>query len=155
MAFAIVRIRGHGRVNIDIEDTMKIMKLTRPNHCVVLPQNDVVQGMLNKVKDYVTWGEVDETVLAKMIKFRGRLVGDVPIDDATVKEKSKKYTSIISLAKAIKKGDITYASLDGVKPLFRLSPPKKGYEGNKRSYKVGGSLGYRGKTINELIERML
>jgi large subunit ribosomal protein L30 len=68
---------------------------------------------------------------------------------------TKKYTSIISLAKAIKKGDITYASLDGVKPLFRLSPPKKGYEGNKRSYKVGGSLGYRGKTINELIERML
>jgi large subunit ribosomal protein L30 len=122
---------------------------------VVLPQNDVVQGMLHKTKDYVTWGEVDETVLAKMIKFRGRMVGDVPIDDAAIKEMTKKYTSIISLAKAIKKGDITYASLDGVKPLFRLSPPKKGYEGNKRSYKVGGALGYRGKTINELIERML
>ncbi len=155
MAYAIVRVRGHAGVNKDIEDTMKMMKLTRPNHCVVLPQNDVVQGMLHKTKDYVTWGEVDETVLAKMIKFRGRMVGDVPIDDATIKEITKKYTSIISLAKAIKKGDITYASLDGVKPLFRLSPPKKGYEGNKRSYKVGGALGYRGKTINELIERML
>jgi large subunit ribosomal protein L30 len=155
MAFAIVRVRGHAGVNKDIEDTMKIMKLTRPNHCVVLPENEVVQGMLNKIKDYVTWGEVDETVLAKMIKFRGRMMGDVPIDDATIKEKSKKYTSIISLAKAIKKGDITYASLDGFKPVFRLSPPKKGYEGNKRSYKAGGALGYRGKTINKLIERML
>lgn len=155
MAFAIVRVRGHAGVNKDIEDTMKIMKLTRPNHCVVLPENEVVQGMLNKIKDYVTWGEVDETVLAKMIKFRGRMMGDVPIDDATIKEKSKKYTSIISLAKAIKKGDITYASLDGFKPVFRLSPPKKGYEGNKRSYKAAGALGYRGKTINKLIERML
>ena len=31
----------------------------------------------------------------------------------------------------------------------------KGYEGNKRSYRNGGALGYRGEAINDLINRML
>ena len=154
MAFAVVRVRGHSKINADIEETMGLMHLTRPNHCVVLPENDTVRGMLYKTKDYVTWGEVEETTLAKMIKFRGRLEGDKPVDDETVKAKSK-YTSIIALARGIKKGEVTYASLEGFKPLFRLSPPRKGFEGNKRSYQNGGALGYRGKDINELVERML
>jgi large subunit ribosomal protein L30 len=154
MAFAVIRVRGHSRVNFDVEDTMRLLGLTRPNHCVVLPQNDVVQGMLNKAKDYVTWGEVSEEMLARMIKFRGKLIGDKPVDDAAVKENTK-YTSIIALAKAVKKGETTYAELNGFKSIFRLSPPKKGYEGSKISYQTGGALGYRGKNINALIERML
>lgn len=155
MAYAVIRVRGHSKIKSDIEETMELMHLNRPNHCVVLPENDSVRGMLYKTKDYVTWGEVDETTLAKMLKFRGKLVGDLPVDDEAVKEKTKKYTSIMSLARAIKKGEVTLSAIDGIKPVFRLSPPKKGYEGNKRSYKVGGALGYRGKDINELIERML
>lgn len=154
MAYAVVRVTGGSKVNADIRDTMKLMNLTRPNHAVVLPENDSVRGMLFKVKDCVTWGEVDETTLAKMIKFRGRLEGDKPVDDEAVKAHSK-YTSIISLARGIKKGEVTYSSLDGFKPVFRLSPPRKGYEGNKRSFQRGGALGYRGKGINELVERML
>jgi large subunit ribosomal protein L30 len=154
MAFVVVRVRGHSRIKADIEETMELMNLTRPNHCVVLPENESVRGMLYKTKDYLTWGEVEETTLAKMIKFRGRLVGDKPVDDEAVKAKSK-YTSIIALARAVKKGEVTYASLEGFKPVFRLSPPRKGYEGSKRSYQNGGALGYRGKDINELVERML
>jgi len=42
-----------------------------------------------------------------------------------------------------------------VKPIFRLNPPKKGYEGIKRSFVNKGALGYRGKEINKLIERMI
>jgi large subunit ribosomal protein L30 len=68
---------------------------------------------------------------------------------------SSKYTSIIALARAVKKGEVSYSSIVGFKPIFRLSPPRKGFEGNKRSYQNGGALGYRGKDINELIERML
>ncbi|MEK6852714.1 MAG: 50S ribosomal protein L30, partial [Nanoarchaeota archaeon] len=45
----------------------------------------------------------------------------------------------------------------GLKPFFRLSPPRKGLErkGIKKSFKAGGSLGYRGKEINEFIKKML
>lgn len=154
MAYALVRVRGHPGVNKDIEDTLKMLNLTRANHCVVLPETESVRGMINKVNNYITWGEVSEETLARLIKFRGRLKGDKSIDDSYVAENSE-YSSIISLAKGIAGGEMKYSKIKDIKPLFRLSPPNKGYEGIKRSYKDGGTLGYRGDDINELIERMI
>jgi large subunit ribosomal protein L30 len=154
MAFAVIRVRGHSGVNRDIEDTMKMLRLTRINHCVILPQTADIQGMLFKVKDYVTWGEITEETLARMIKFRGRIYGDKPIDDGVVKENID-FSSIISFARAVSKGEVRYSDMKNIKPLFRLSPPKQGYGGSKRAYHAGGALGYRSKEINELIERMM
>ena len=72
----------------------------------------------------------------------------------TVKENSK-YASILSLAKAIEKGEADIGDVKGLKPLFRLPPPRKGYEGIKRAWNDGGALGYRGADIEKLIDRML
>ncbi|MEM2943317.1 MAG: 50S ribosomal protein L30 [Methanomassiliicoccales archaeon] len=154
MAYAVIRVRGHGGVKKEIEDTMRMLNLTRPNHCVVVTETDSIRGMLQKAKDYITWGEISEETLARMIKFRGRLIGDKPIDDSYVQEHTN-FTSIISFARSVAKDETKYADLPNVKPLFRLSPPRKGYGGNKRSFVSGGALGYRGEKINELIERML
>lgn len=154
MAYAVIRVRGHSGVNQDIEDTMVLMRLNRINHCVILPETESIRGMLNKTKDYVTFGEIDEETLARMIKFRGRLIGDKPVDDAVVKEKTK-YSSIMAFARALCAGEVRYDTMKDVKPLFRLTPPRKGYEGNKKSFQNGGALGYRGKLINELIQRMM
>jgi len=154
MAYAVIRVRGTTKIRKDIEDTMKMLNLTRVNHCVVVPETPSVKGMLEKAKDYITWGEINETTLARLIKFRGRLEGDLPIDDNYIKENTE-FTSIISLAKGIVNDQFKYKDLKKVKPLFRLSPPRKGYEGIKRSFQNGGALGYRGEKINELIERML
>ena len=40
---------------------------------------------------------------------------------------------------------------------FRLNSPRGGFEraGIKRSFAVGGALGYRGSGINDLIRRMI
>ncbi len=154
MAYALVRVRGHPGVNKDIEDTLSMLNLTRANHCVVVPETKTVRGMINKVNNYITWGEMNEETLARLIKFRGKLKGDKPVDDSYVAENSE-YSSIISLAKGIAGGEVKYSQVKDVKPLFRLSPPNKGYEGIKRSYREGGALGYRGEDINELIERMI
>jgi large subunit ribosomal protein L30 len=51
--------------------------------------------------------------------------------------------------------DYRMRDMEDAKHVFRLHPPIKGYEGNKRSFRNGGSLGYRGKEINDLINRML
>ena len=44
-----------------------------------------------------------------------------------------------------------------LKPFFRLSPPRGGFErkGIKKAFTVGGALGYRGPEMSQLIERML
>ena len=113
-----------------------------------------MRGMLQKAKDFITWGEVSEEMLTKMIKTRGRLVGDKPIDDAYVGANSP-FQSVEAFAQSVVKDETKYAALKEVKPLFRLHPPKQGYEGVKKDLKTHGSLGYRGDKINALIEKML
>ena len=154
MAYAVIRVRGQPDVNYNIEFTMGLLGLNKVNHCVIVPENDSVKGMLQVAKDYVTWGEVDQATLAEMIRARGKIVGDDPVTDEYLKANSE-FATVDDLAKAIIDSDYRLREIEGVKPVIRLHPPVKGYEGNKRSYKNGGALGYRGAAINDLIKRML
>ena len=154
MVYAVVRVRGTVNVRHDIKKTLEMLRLNRVNHCVLVEENESYKGMLQKAKDYITWGEIEKDTLVELIKKRGRLIGDKPLDDDYVKSATS-YKSIEELAEAIIEGKIKYRELPEIKPVFRLSPPRKGYEGIKRAYTVGGALGYRGKDINDLIKRML
>jgi len=141
---AVVRVRGSVNAKEEVKRTLKYLHLTRPNHCVIVPETPTIKGMLQKVKDYVTWGEIDEKTLKKLVKERGRLKGDKRVPEEKVDEIVK-----VILEKGMKEA--------GIKVVFRLNPPRKGYErrGVKKPFTVGGALGYRGKEINKLIERMI
>jgi len=154
MTFAVIRVRGQPDVNRDIEYTMGLLGLTRVNHCVVVPENASTKGMLQMIKDYCTWGEINQDTLTAMIRMRGRLAGDKEITDDYLKEKSD-FATVEDLSKAIIENNYKMRDVEAVKPVFRLHPPIKGYEGNKRSYQNGGALGYRGETINDLVNRLL
>lgn len=154
MVFAIIRVRGIVNVNPDIKRTLKLLRLTKVNHCTLLEENKVYKGMLQKVKDYTTWGEIDKEILPKLMESRGMLVGDKQITEEYIKSATS-YNTFEKLSQAILDNKFKYKEIPDVKPLFRLSPPKKGYEGIKRSFKNGGALGYRGKEINKLIGRMI
>lgn len=154
MVFAIIRVRGIVNVNPDIKRTLKLLRLTKVNHCTLLEENKVYKGMLQKVKDYTTWGEIDKEILPKLMESRGMLVGDKQITEDYIKSATS-YNTFEKLSQAILDNKFKYKDIPDVKPLFRLSPPKKGYEGIKRSFKNGGALGYRGKEINKLIGRMI
>ena len=154
MVFAIIRVRGIVNVNPDIKRTLKLLRLTKVNHCTLLEENKVYKGMLQKVKDYTTWGEIDKETLPKLMKSWGMLVGDKQITEEHIKSATS-YNTFEKLSQAILDNKFKYKEIPDVKPLFRLSPPKKGYEGIKRSFKNGGALGYRGKEINKLIGRMI
>ena len=154
MTYAVIRLRGKHDLRATVDDTLKMLHLTRQNHCVIIPQDPTHTGMLKVVKDFVTWGEVDEQTLAKALLRRGRAVGDKPIDDAFVKAHSQ-YKSVWDLSQAVAKGEAGLRDVQDLRPVLRLHPPVRGLRGIKRGYNDGGDLGYRGKAINELIERML
>jgi large subunit ribosomal protein L30 len=154
MTIAIVRIRGGIRTNNDIRDTLSMLRLDRQNHLVLVHSNPVSRGMLQKVKDYVTWGEPDLETITNVIQFRGRLVGDRPITDDYIKTNSG-FASTRDFAAAVLGQKAKYSDLKDIKPVIRLHPPRGGYENTKISYKAGGSLGHRGKDINTLIMKML
>lgn len=150
--FAVIRVRGSVGVRKDIKDTLAMLRLHRINHAVLVEETPDYKGMLQKAKDYITWGEIDKETLASMIKKRGRLPGNKKITREHIKDKG--YSTFKELAEAIIKGETKLENLD-IKPVFRLQPPRKGYESVKKSFKEGGSLGYRADKINELIQRMI
>ncbi len=153
-AIAVVRVRGHAKIRHDAVETMDFLKLNRVNHCVVLPPNATTKGMLQVVKDYVTWGELGHETLARLLFQKGEVAGGARLTDAYVKDNSK-FQSILSLAKAVDKGEAKMTDVKGLKPVLRLPPPRQGYENTKRGYADGGSLGNRGADIEKLIDRML
>ncbi len=155
--YAIIRIRGRVDVPPDIDYTLKLLRLHKKFHATLYPSDlPGIQGMLRKVKDWVTWGEIDEETLIELLKKRGRIIGDKPLTDEYVEKKLGISGGIAGLAKALIEGRVKYHKLNGVKPVFRLHPPRGGFKGStKRPYNDGGELGYRGKAINELIKRML
>ena len=154
MAYAVIRVRGQPDVNYNIAHTMELMGLNRVNHCVIVPENASTKGMLQKIKDYCTWGEINEETLAALIRARGKLAGDKDLTDDYLKENTE-FESIDALSKAIIENNYRLRDVEAAKPVFRLHPPVKGYEGNKRSFQNGGALGYRAAAINDLINRML
>ena len=154
MTYAAVRVRGIVNIKPDIKKTLQLLNLTRVNHCVILPEDKSTKGMLQTAKDYITWGEIDKKVLTKLIQERGKLEGDKSLTDVHLKNATS-YDSIDKLSDAIINNKFKYKEIPSVKPIFRLNPPKKGYEGIKRSFVKKGALGYRSKEINKLIERMI
>ncbi len=152
MSWAVVRVRGSVNVKPKIKETMRLMKLNRVNHCVIIPENDTYKGMLNIIKDYVTWGEVDAETTELMLETSGKSSGNRGFEKADLK--GSKFKTIKALSKELAEGKVLLQDFSGLKPLFRLHPPRKGYEGIKRSFKEGRALGYRGEKINQLIRRM-
>ena len=60
MSIAIVRVRGLVGVSGSVERTLQTLKLYRKNYCCTVEQTPEALGMIAKVKDFVTWGELDE-----------------------------------------------------------------------------------------------
>lgn len=152
--YLVIRVRGRTKINRDTADALRILKLTRINHAILLKKSKESEGMLKKVNDYVTWGEIDKETLKELILKKGRLMGDHAVTDEYIKEKTS-YQSIDELVAAIIERKIVYEKIPEIKPIFRLSPPKGGYGGTKRAHKEGGALGYQGKEINSLVKNMI
>lgn len=141
--FAVVRIRGSVDVREEIKDTLRMLRLTRVNHCVLVREDPKIEGMIRKVKDFVTWGEIGDKTLEKLVSQRGRMAGDKKLD-------LKETKSILAKMKKVE----NLKEIEGFKSVFRMNPPRKGYEGTKQPFPKG-ALGYRGEKINELLERMM
>jgi large subunit ribosomal protein L30 len=154
VTIAVVRVRGQVNINRDTKDALRMLHLTRANHCTIVPDGPVWKGQLQKVKDYVTWGEVTEETVLQLLQKRGRLAGNRPLTEAHL-AKHTPYKSFADFAKALATGKAEMRGVEGMKPLFRLHPPRKGYEKLVRDVHTGGSLGDRGERINTLIGRML
>jgi len=153
MLVAIVRVRGKVDVRKDINDTLNMLNLTENNHCSIFTDNPILRGMLKKAKDYCTWGFIDKDTLKLLLQKRARLEGDKRLTDDFFK--ANKLT-IDKLIDEFEKDPKTVYKL-GIKKVFRLSPPSKGFGkvGIKYPFAQKGALGDRKEEINKLLKKMI
>jgi large subunit ribosomal protein L30 len=152
--FAVVKVRGTISALREARETLTMLRLGRTNHAVLIDNRPSYMGMLYRVQNYVTWGEVSKETVALLLKKRGRFAGGKKLTDESVEKLG--YKSINTLADAIANCKAEYQKLPNVQPVFKLHPPSKGFKGKtKKSFSAGGEAGYRGEKINELIKRMI
>lgn len=150
--FAVIRLRGSAGISRNKKDTLKMLRLKAINNCVIIPEGIDYKGMLEKVKDSATWGEIEKNTLAAMLKKRLRTktnerIGEKDLKSITGYEYEK-------FADVLLEGKIKLKDFEKLEPVFRLTPASKGLKSVKEHYPKG-DLGYRGKEINGLIERMI
>ena len=131
---AIVRLRGRVNINEGIVRTLNQLHLPARNSCTLVQENGYYKGMLQKVKDYVTWGSIDKKGIEAILPR-------IETTDPKAKIDSKAILDCKSL-KELK-----------IKPRIRLHPPRGGLKAVTRHYPEG-DLGNRGDEINNLLMKM-
>jgi large subunit ribosomal protein L30 len=63
---AVVRIRGRYNLKKEFEDTLTLLGLKTKNSCAVIEVTPNNMGMVKKVKDFVTYGEVSDDIVKKL-----------------------------------------------------------------------------------------
>lgn len=76
---AIIRIRGETGIEKSIKDTLAMLNLHKKFNCVVVSRTKIFEGMIEKVKDFTTFGDID----AETMKL---------LDEKRKKEGKKTYT---------------------------------------------------------------
>ncbi len=150
---AVIRIRGTPNVEPRIKLGLTSLRLHYPNNLALLPSENQSAKMVQKVKDYVTFGEIDEKTLTELLEKRAETMESQKVTEAFLKEKN--ISGFAELAKQLLAGKIKFKEL-GISNICRLHPPRKGHKrkGIKTPYTNGGALGNRAQKINELIMRM-
>jgi large subunit ribosomal protein L30 len=150
---AVVKIRGTISAQREARETLDMLRLDRSNHAVLVDNRPSYMGMLYRVQNYVTWGEISKETVAILLKERGKFAGGKKLTAESAEKLG--YKSIDELAEAIASCKAEYQKLPNIQPIFKLHPPSKGFKGKtKKSFSAGGEAGYRGEKINELVKRM-
>ncbi|MFH1802587.1 MAG: uL30 family ribosomal protein [archaeon] len=137
----IIAIRISGQVGLteEIKETLHRIKLRRKYSAVLLQETTENTKLLKKIRNNISYGKISEETLANLLARRAQ-----PIDK-NKKVDAKKVMSEIEKQPLEKLG---------LKPFFRLHPPRKGIESKKHAGVGKGVLGENEK-INELVEKML
>lgn len=134
---AVIRVRGRAKVRESISETLDRLNLRHANNLVILFGTKSNLGMVDKCKDFVTFGEINKDTLMKLLEKKEG-VQEMPKD--TVE-------GILAGKKSLREMNVSIP--------IRMKPPRHGYESIKQGYAAGGALGYRGEEINSLIRRMM
>jgi large subunit ribosomal protein L30 len=153
-----VRLRGTVGDNPDVRKTLESLSLLRVFQARLLRNDGSTTGMLRAAKSLVAWGEVDPVTLEMLLSKRAEGENKSMILDVGFVKSRFSKDGFAQLASSLVTGEIEIGELwrAGLKPRFRLHPPRGGFKrSTRRAFTDGGELGYRGDAINSLVRRMI
>ena len=133
----IIRISGQVEMPGDAKETLFRMRLRKKYSAVLMSETKETYNLLNAVRNFVAYGKADSKTIEELVSKRGKSLDNKKFD-------SKKAAEIIE-----KEG----FEKSGIKPFFRLHPPRKGID--SKTHYPKGVLGDNGADINNLVRRML
>jgi len=149
---AIVQLRGEVDMESGQRDTLDMLNIGRVNHATLVPENDVYDGMVAKVNDFVAHGEPSVETLALVLETRAdALDSETDVDEAYLDEETE-YDGFEALAEALLDEETTLRE-QHISPTIRLHPPRGGHDGIKHPDGTGGELGPH-EDIDPLLEAM-
>lgn len=145
----------HGKINSTqaVRKALGELKVDKKFSASVVTDDDSTVGMLKLCKDYVAWSPIDEGLLATLLEKRGMVSTEARLDATALSALGYKKHS--DLANRMLKDHIRLSQVGGVRPFFRLSPPKGGFRRSlRRQYSEKGVLG-KNPSLPDLVRRMV
>jgi large subunit ribosomal protein L30 len=134
-----IRISGLVEMPQNAQETLYRMRLRRKYSAVLLKESKETLKLLDAVRNFVAFGTIDKDTLVQLIEKRAQPIGKKKIEAAKLAEQLEKKT---------------FLEL-GIKPFFRLHPPRGGIDSKLHFPLRKGVLGDNKEKINELVRRML
>ncbi|MEK6928880.1 MAG: uL30 family ribosomal protein [Nanoarchaeota archaeon] len=135
----VIRISGLVEVPKKIQETLFRMRLRRKYSAVLIKPTFQNLAMLKKIRNFIAYGDISKEMLSALLEKRAASVDGKKIDVEKVIEQLEKK-DLESL---------------GIKPFFRLHPPRKGIDSKLHFPIRKGVLGDNKGKINDLVRRML
>ncbi len=152
-AFLVLRIKGQADVPYWATTTMKLLKLEKKFRATILPAKENTLGMLNKIKHYVSWQEIDISITKELLDKKGRKAGYKKITSEDLSEIG--FKTMDELASSLTESKSTLSKLKPLKPWFAMAPPKHGFKrSTKKLYGQKGMLGHN-KELITIVRRMM
>ena len=151
-----IRLDGTPNVRHPEELTLNSLRMKTRYSTVLIRDDPSVRGMLQRIKDHVTWAEARKEDVDLLLSNRASTPHGLGLTSKLVKERSD-LSGMSELVSGLFSGKVTLAKLRqmGIEPCFRLHPPRGGFpNSSKRPFTDSGELGFRKEGLHALLKRM-
>lgn len=135
----VIRISGLVETPVPVNETLSRMRLRRKYSAILMKDDVENRKLLKVVRNFVAYGPISNEMLVSLLEKRAQATNKKKVDAAKV-------------ALELEKKDLTEL---GIKPFFRLHPPRGGIDSKIHFPIKKGVLGDNQDKINNLLVRML
>ena len=121
------------------QEALYRLRLRRKYSATLLKPTRENLKLLQMLRNFVAYGDINKETLKLLIEKRAKSIDNKKIDSSLVIENIEKKSLRSS----------------GIKPIFRLHPPRHGIDSKIHFPKAKGVLGDNKEKINDLVRRMI